>query len=116
MKKVAIPVTNDQLSEYFEQCDYYEIFHIGRENTQSEQIEKPPGEDITKLPGWAAGIGITDIIAYKIDKRIITLFTSFRINLFVGIPVNTPQRLMKDYMSGKLMSDEKIINEIMSAE
>ncbi|HDR50794.1 MAG TPA: hypothetical protein ENN90_04110 [Mariniphaga anaerophila] len=116
MKRVAIPVTNGQLSEYFEQCDYYEIFHIGSENTQIEKMENPHGGDITKLPEWVAGIGITDIITYKIDKHIINLFTSYRINLFVGIPVNSPHNLIKDYMNGKLISDQKIINEIISAE
>jgi predicted Fe-Mo cluster-binding NifX family protein len=116
MKKVAIPVTSGLLSEYFEQCDYYQIFDIAGRNIRSEKIVKPPGGNITKLPEWVADKGITDIISYKIDKCIITLFAPFRIDLFVGIAVNSPQNLVNDYMNGKLMSDEKIINEIMSAE
>ena len=96
MKRVAIPVTNGLLSEYFEQCDYYKIFDVEGRNIRSKKIETPPGKELTKLPEWAAGMGITDIIAYKIDKSIITSFTSFSINLFVGIPVNSPQNLIKE--------------------
>jgi predicted Fe-Mo cluster-binding NifX family protein len=116
MKRVAIPVTNGLLSEYFEQCDYYKIFDVEGRNIRSKKIETPPGKELTKLPEWAAGMGITDIIAYKIDKSIITSFTSFSINLFVGIPVNSPQNLIKDYINGKLVSDEEIINAIIAAE
>jgi len=113
MKRVAIPVIKGQLSEYFGQCNHYEIFEIDNGNVKSEELEIPPKEDITKLPEWAANEGITDIIVYKINKRIITLFTPFRINLFVGIPISTPRNLIEDYINGRLKSDEKIISEIM---
>ncbi len=114
MKRVAIPVVNGQLSQYFGQCHHYEIFEIDEGIVKSEEIEIPPKEDITKLPEWAASERITDIIAYKIDKRIIRLFTPFRISLFVGIPINNPRNLIEDYIKGRLKSDEKIISEILS--
>ncbi|MBN2610734.1 MAG: hypothetical protein JXB00_04180 [Bacteroidales bacterium] len=114
MKKVAIPVVGGQLSEYFGQCDHYEIFEIDNGNAISEEIQIPPKKYVTKLPEWVSAEGITDIIVYKIDKRIITLLTPLRINLFVGIPVNTPRNLIEDYLNGKLKSDEGIISEIMA--
>jgi predicted Fe-Mo cluster-binding NifX family protein len=114
MKRVAIPVVKGLLSEYFGQCNHYEIFELDGSNVRSEELEVPPKDEITKLPEWAASEGITDIIAYKIDKRIIKMFTSFRINLFVGIPINTPRNLIEDYINGRLKSDEKIISQIIS--
>jgi len=114
MKRVAIPVVGGQLSEYFGQCDHYEIFEIDNGNVISEEIEIPPKEFITKLPEWASLERITDIIVYRIDKKIITLFAPLRINLFVGIPLNTPRNLIDDYINGKLKSDERIISEIMA--
>ncbi len=114
MKRVAIPVVGGRLSEYFGQCDHYEIFEINDGNVISEEIEIAPKEYITKLPEWASVEGITDIIVHRIDKRIITLFAPLRINLFVGIPVNTPRNLIEDYINGKLRSDEGIISEIMA--
>jgi len=113
MKRVAIPVVKGQLSEYFGQCDHYEIFEIDDGTVISEESEIPPKEYVTKLPEWALLKGITDIIVYRIDKRIITLFAPLRINLFVGIPVNTPRNIIEDYINGKLRSDKGIISEIM---
>lgn len=115
MKKVAIPVTNGFMSEYFEQCDYYKIFNVEGRNIRSKKIENPSKENISKLPEWAAKEGITDIVTFKVDKRIITLFSLFRINLYVGIPVNIPvHKIISDFIGGKLTSDEEIISEIMS--
>jgi predicted Fe-Mo cluster-binding NifX family protein len=112
MKKVAIPVVQGRLSEYFGHCNHYEIFEIEGNEIQSNAIEMPPCKDLTKLPEWAAQQGITDIIVYKVDKRIISLFSRHKINLFVGIAINTPQNLIEDYLSGRLRSDEKIIQKL----
>lgn len=111
MKRVAVPVSGGR--KYFGQCDHYEIFEIDEGNVISEKAEIPPKKYAEKLPEWASEKGITDIIVYRIDKRIITLFAPLRINLFVGIPLNTPRNLIDDYIDGKLKSDERIISEIM---
>jgi len=112
MKRVAIPVVNGKLSEYFGQCDHYEIFEIDGANIKSNEVEVPPYRDITKLPVWAARQRITDVIAYKVDKKILPLFLINKINIFIGIPINIPRNLIEDYINGKLKSDEKIIKEI----
>jgi predicted Fe-Mo cluster-binding NifX family protein len=117
MKRIAIPVVKSRLSEYFGQCDHYKIFEIDGSNIKNEKIKNPPKDDLVGLPEWAANEGITDIITYKVDKRIINLFSQVRINLYVGIPINIPPRkLIKDYIRGKLISDEKIIAEIMAGK
>ncbi len=113
MKRVAIPVVKGKLSENFGQCNHYEIFDIDEGIAKSEEIDIPPEKYITKLPEWVNRKGITDIIAYKIDKSIITLFSAYKINVFVGIPVNTPRNLINEYINGKLKSDEKIISQII---
>jgi len=113
MKKIAIPLVGGYLSEYFGQCESYEIFIVEGESFSSESLEVPPREDIEALPEWAASMGITDIIAYKIDKRILNLFTPYRINLFIGIPIAKPEAILAEYVSGRLKSDKHIINELM---
>lgn len=114
MKRIAVPVSKGQLSEHFGQCNHYEIFDIYDGNVKSEEIEISPDKNVEDLPEWAASKGFTDIIAHKIDKRIINLFIPYRINLFVGIPINSPPNLIKDYINGNLKSDERIISEIIA--
>ncbi len=113
MKRVAIPVVKGKLSDHFEKCTYCEIFEIDGDNVKSNEIEVPPS-DIVKLPEWAIQQNVTDIIAHKIDKIIINQFSKEKINLFIGIKKDTPEKLIEGYVKGTLKSDEKIISELTS--
>lgn len=113
MKKIAIPVTKGYLSEFFGQCNHYELFLIDNGLVRSEEIEIPPKQNITDLLEWAEIKGITDIIVHRIDRKLIKLFQPKRINIFIGIPIDTPRNLIEDYMNGALKSDQQIISEII---
>ncbi|MCK4921510.1 MAG: hypothetical protein KAS71_10720 [Bacteroidales bacterium] len=112
MKRIAIPIKEGKLSEYFGQCGYYEIFEIENNSIQANTLEVPPVKDIDKLPDWIVSQGITDVIAHKIDKSVISLFSKLKVNLFIGIPINTTNILVDDCLNGQLKSDFKIIKGI----
>ena len=116
MKRVAIPVVNKRLSEYFGECNHYEIFEIDKKMSRKKTAQMPSGIALNELPGWLENQGITDVIAYKVNREIITLFASKKVNLFIGIPIDSPENLINDYMNGKLESDKKIIAEITKTE
>lgn len=111
-KRVAIPVTNEQLSEFFGECSHYEIFEIDGKIVDRKAANFPAGTVTTELPGWLEEIGITDVITFMVSPKIINLFASKKVNLFVGVPIDSPQNLIEAYLQGKLESDEKIIQEI----
>lgn len=113
MKKVAIPITNGYLSEFFGQCNNYALFLIDNGIVRSEEIEIPPKQNIADLLEWAEIKGITDIIVYRIDKNLIKLFQPKRINIFVGILIDKPRNLIEDYLNGNLKSNQQIISEIL---
>jgi predicted Fe-Mo cluster-binding NifX family protein len=112
MKRVAIPISKSELSEFFGQCNHYEIFEIEKEIVNRRTVEIPSGIDVTQLPKWLKELGVSDVIAYKVDKKIISLFASNKVNLFVGIAKKTPENLIDDYLQGTLESDINIIDEI----
>jgi len=112
MKRVAIPVVNEKLSEFFGQCDHYEIFEIDGKKITRHNVNVAPMTALADLPTWTETQNITDVIVHKVDKRIISLFLAHKINLFVGVGVDTPQNLIEDYLNGKLTSNSSIINEI----
>ena len=113
MRRVAIPIANDKLSEYFGGCSYYEIFEIVGSKVQKSTFETPFVSSIEELPAWIKKKGITDVITYKVNKEIISLFASKKVNLFVGVPVNTSEKLIDDYLNGRLESDENIIRSCL---
>ena len=116
MRRVAIPITNNQLSEYFGGCNHYEIFEIDKRVTGKQSASLPAGIALEELPGWLQKQGITDVIAYKVNREIISLFASKKVNLFVGIPINTSENLIEDYLNGTLASDKNIIAELTTKE
>lgn len=116
MKRVAIPVTNNLLSEYFGECSNYEIFEIHGNAVNKTEMDIPENAQIKDLPEWLENQGITDVITYKVNPGIISLFASRKVNLFVGIPINHPNVLIEDYLLGRLESNQKIIEEITLKE
>ncbi|MCF8391571.1 MAG: hypothetical protein K9H12_12815 [Bacteroidales bacterium] len=112
MKRIAIPVKDSKLSEYFSQCGYYEIFEIEDNNILSSNLEISPVKDIEKLSAWTESQGITDVIAHKMDKKTISLFSNLKVNLFIGITINSTSVLIEDYLNGRLKSNSAIIKEI----
>ena len=114
-RRVAIPVTNEQLSEYFGECSHYEIFEINGKTVDRKEAKFPEGIVPTELPGWLEENGITDVISFKVNPKIINLFASKKVNLFVGVSTDSPRKLIEAYLQGKLESDEKIIQEITVA-
>ncbi|MCY1722296.1 hypothetical protein OU798_18220 [Prolixibacteraceae bacterium Z1-6] len=112
MKRVAIPIVDGKLSEYFGGCSYYEIFEIEEGKVQQRKIEMPEVSSVSELPLWLEKQHITDVIVYKVNKNIITLFASKKVNLFVGVPQNSSDKLIDDYLNGNLESDKNIIIEI----
>lgn len=111
-KRIAIPVINGQLSQYFGECSHYEIFEIDGQNMERKEVNIPERTGVSELPVWLEENGITDVITFKVHPKIIHLFVSKKVNLFVGVPVDSPQKLIEDYLQGRLESDEKIIQEL----
>ncbi len=116
MKRVAIPVTNNMLSEFFGTCSHYEIFEIEKKVLNRYLLLIPNGIEIVDLPAWLERMGITDVISFKVNPKIMKLFASKKVNLFVGIPFNSPEAIIDDYLKGRLESNEKIIAEITAGE
>ena len=112
MKRIAIPVTNERLSEYFGECHHYEIFEVEGKSIKQSEAVFPRGKTVLELPDWLEEQGITDIISFKVSSEIISLFASRKVNLFIGVPRESPQKLVDAWMEGKLESDENIIHEI----
>jgi len=113
MRRVAIPINEDKLSEYFGNCTHYKIYDLEGNSIHEKQLELPDVKSIVELPEWAWKNGITDIITYKIDSQIIMLFNRYKINLFVGIPMDTPENLINEFLKERMISSRKIITEII---
>ncbi|MCB0637045.1 MAG: hypothetical protein KDC54_10535 [Lewinella sp.] len=112
MKRVAIPVRDELLSETFGTCNHYEVFEIDKEVLRSYVLEIPAGTGMQDLPELLERSGMTDVIAYQVDKQIISLFASRKVDLFVGVRPDHPEALIDQYLRGRLESDPQVISAI----
>lgn len=112
MKRVAIPIVNNKLSENFGECNYYTIFEIDNKINSAKTSLLPNGISAADLPRWLKSEGVTDVITFRINRQIVNLFVAEKINLFLGIPIDSPENIIDDYLQGKLTSDKRIIAEL----
>ena len=115
IKRIAIPIENGMLSDSFTNCDHYQIYKTEDNSIVSKEIEKADQNEL-KLSEWISQKNITDIIAYKIEAGLIDSLAGQKINLFIGIPINTPDKIISDYLNGDLKSDNKIIIDSLHSE
>ncbi len=113
MKRIAVSVSNNRLSEFFGQCDEYRIFDVGRKINREKTVALPKGILAEELPSWLEKQGITDVIAFRVNPKIIRLLASKKVNLYIGVPADSPRVLIDKYLQGRLESDETIIKELI---
>ena len=106
MNKIAIPVVNGQLNAHFGHTEAFYIYHVndGKIN-QTEQLTPPPHEP-GLYPKWLAEKGITDVISKGMGERAIALFNQNKINVFVGVPIKTPEAIVGDFIEGVLETSD----------
>ena len=112
MKKVAIPIANNRISEYLYKCSNIAVYDLDKNPPDYKLSEKPDFQNTRKLQQWLLENGITDIILHRAAKNVVDNFIAEKINLFVGVPLQTADQLIEAYLCGKLESDKNIISEI----
>ncbi len=106
MKKIAIPVIDGVLSQHFGHCAYFELYEVENGNLVSQHTLEAPPHQPGLLPKWLAERGATDILAGGMGQRAVAIFNEFNITVHVGVPPKSPEKLIEEYLSGKLQTSE----------
>jgi predicted Fe-Mo cluster-binding NifX family protein len=110
MKKVALPIRNNQISPDFEGCSEFLIFTVENEKSIKKHLvftHLQPG----LFPYWLAKKGVTDLIAKGIDIHAVNKFNQFKINVFVGVKSINPKVLLEEYLSGDLDTNGSFVDD-----
>jgi len=108
--KIAIPLANGKLTMHFGHCQSFAIVDADpaeKKILKREDIEAPPHQP-GLLPPWLAERGVNVIIAGGMGQRAQGLFAQQGIEVVVGAPAETPERLVTDYLAGTLQAGENI--------
>ncbi len=102
--KIAIPLADGKLSAHFGHCESFAIIEIDPEAKKvmkREDVDAPPHQP-GLLPVWLAERGASLIISGGMGQRAQDLFVQQGIQVVVGVPADTPEHLVADYLAGTL--------------
>jgi predicted Fe-Mo cluster-binding NifX family protein len=102
--KIAIPLADGKLAAHFGHCERFALLDVDPAEKKilgRQDIDAPPHQP-GLLPPWLAERGATVIIAGGMGQRARVLFEDRGIQVVVGAPVDTPERLASDYLGGTL--------------
>jgi predicted Fe-Mo cluster-binding NifX family protein len=108
--RIAIPLANGRLSAHFGHCERFALVDVDRAAKtllKREDIDAPPHQP-GLLPPWLAERGVNLIIAGGMGQRALSLFTEQNIQVVVGAPAETPEKLVANYLAGTLREGENI--------
>jgi len=108
--RIAIPVTEGKLSMHFGHCERFALIDVEpaeKKILKREDIDAPPHQP-GLLPPWLAERGANMIIAGGMGQRAQDLFAAQGIQVVVGAPAETPERLVGDYLAGILVVGENV--------
>lgn len=108
--KIAIPMADGKLCLHFGHCERFALLDVDLEQRKllaREDLEPPPHEPGV-LPRWLAEQGVELILAGGMGHRAQALFTEQNIQVMVGLPVETPEGLVNQYLGGTLASGDNI--------
>jgi ATP-binding protein involved in chromosome partitioning len=104
--KIAIPVVNRQLCLHFGHCEQFALIEVDEQTKTiiNQELLIPPPHEPGVLPKWLAELGANVIIAGGMGSRAQSLFNMKGIKVIVGAPVNSPEKLVIDYLNNTLVT------------
>jgi len=102
--RFAIPLADGKLAIHFGHCASFALVDTDPAKTiilKRDDVEAPPHQP-GLLPPWLAERGVNCIIAGGMGQRAKDLFVEQGIEVTVGAAVETPEKLVKDYLAGTL--------------
>ncbi len=102
MRKIAVPVVEERLSEHFGHCNYFEFFEVEGGKIIKTDRAVPPPHQPGVLPLWLAELKATDIIAGGMGQRAVQLFLQNGISVYLGAEMKSAEELALDLANDRL--------------
>lgn len=104
--KIAIPLTNGELSSHFGHCEVFAIYTVEDNVIVKEEKVDPPVHEPGSHPAFLHQLGCTVVIAGGMGMRAQELMCANGIKVVVGVPQLSLQELVTQYLQGKLDSGD----------
>ena len=108
--RYAIPVSNGRLASHFGHCECFALIDVddAAKTVLHKEVITSPGHQPGLLPVWLVEQGVSAVIAGGMGTRAQELFGQSHIEVILGAPEDDPEKIVMDYMGGKLATGENI--------
>jgi predicted Fe-Mo cluster-binding NifX family protein len=108
--KIAIPLAEGKLCMHFGHCETFALVDV--DLVQRKIIGRtdlvPPPHEPGVLPRWLAEQGAGLILAGGMGQRAQDIFTEHNVRVMVGMPSETPEALVGQYLAGTLQAGANV--------
>ena len=108
--RYAVPVVEGKVAAHFGHCSHFALFDVDEATAAvvNREIIPSPGHQPGLLPVWLAEEGVSVVIASGMGSRAQALFSEHRIEVVVGALGDEPEKVVLDYIKGKLARGDNI--------
>jgi Mrp family chromosome partitioning ATPase/predicted Fe-Mo cluster-binding NifX family protein len=107
-KLLILPVSNGKLSSHFGHCKQFAFFEIQNGKIAKTELLIPPVHEPGVFPQWLNERGADIVIAAAMGKRAQQLLEEKGIDVIIGAPMDSPESLINQYLSGTLVTGANI--------
>ncbi len=102
--KIAIPIADGKLCMHFGHCEQFALIEVddSAKTVAESSYLTPPAHEPGVLPRWLHEQGANIIIAGGMGQRAQDLFSKNDIEVVVGAPTETPEKVVSAYLAGSL--------------
>ncbi|MBW1695827.1 MAG: NifB/NifX family molybdenum-iron cluster-binding protein [Deltaproteobacteria bacterium] len=104
----AIPVSGGKLCSHFGHCEQFALIETESGEIKGKSLHTPPPHEPGVLPKWLQQLGANIIIAGGMGSRAQDLFSQKGIMVITGAPVDSPESLVRQYLSDTLVTGENV--------
>ena len=105
---IAVPVAGGRLCMHFGHCEQFALLEVDTQQKKilnSRQMDPPPHQP-GLLPRWLHDQGVNLVIAGGMGQRAQGIFAEQGIEVLVGAPAESADRLAQNYLDGTLQLSE----------
>lgn len=103
MKKLfAVPTNAGELTQHFGHCEKFAIVEVEDNKVTQSSFLEPPVHQPGVYPRFLADNGISVVIAGGMGQKAQDLFREAGVQVCVGVPADTPEKLVEQYLAGQL--------------
>lgn len=110
MEKIvfAVPVAGGKLCAHFGHCEQFALVETKDGKISGTQMHTPPPHEPGVLPKWLHEMGANVILAGGMGARAQEIFRENGIQVVIGAPMDAPEPLVNQYLSGNLVTGDNI--------